>query len=211
MEVLSHPARGNFKCCDRDFILITSLNNGDSEGQTALFWKTGLFSSVSHSHYFKNNIPTKVSTHFTTFIIKYSNFKSSDFSCLKTPPVDRDTVRLPAGLKPSAGFHRMSETTGWREMLGDETHYMHHISSLQRKCFKEFLHFVRGFSYHILCRTHLQYAHWKYKKNSLLRTLFARSEVRHYNTEETTVFWVDIQHGCSTVQDIWSATIIFMH
>ena len=140
-EVLSHPGCGNSKCWDR--------SNNESKkwrqwGSNSIILKNRFIFLCITQPLFKNNVPTKVSTHFTTFIIKYSNFKSSDFSCLKTPLVDRDTVRLPAGLKPSAGFHRMSETTGWREMLGDETHYMHRISSLQRKCFKEFLRFVKG-------------------------------------------------------------------
>lgn len=40
-------------------------------------------------------MPTKVATDFIMFIIKYSYFKSSDFSCFEAPPVDRDSVQLP--------------------------------------------------------------------------------------------------------------------
>lgn len=44
--------------------------------------KNRFICSVPHIQLFKNNIPTKVATHFIIFIIKYSYFKSSAFSCL---------------------------------------------------------------------------------------------------------------------------------
>lgn len=63
-------------------------------------------------------------------------------------------------------------------MLGDATQQF-----FKRKCSEV--------SYSILCRTHIQYSthteNTKKTKNLTPPSTVMRSEVRHYNTEETTV------------------------
>lgn len=52
------------------------LKGGDSEDSRVFFEKQIYFIRATHP-LFKNKVPTKVTTHFTIFIIKYSYFKLS--------------------------------------------------------------------------------------------------------------------------------------
>lgn len=151
-------------------------------------WKTGLFYPSTHP-LFKNNIPTKVATHFTIFLIKYSYFKSSDFSCQETPPVDHDTV--PAGLKPSAGPHvcRMSDTT-----LAEGNAWRWNTLYAPRQ-FKGKFFFV---SFCILCR---KQCIWKKHPPQRSGTAMLRSVFSGYSdiSSATTILmqWHNLQADCS--------------
>ena len=137
---------------------------GDSEGLTSYFEKQVYFICATHP-LFKNKIPTKVATHFTIFIIKYRYFWLQLSRDASAGPWHCPTPSWIKAQCRSFFFPRLSAgclTRLWlKEMLGDETHDMHHIRGKALKS-------LQGFPT-VYCAVH---THWKYKKKTLLHTLF---------------------------------------